>query len=144
MDNIQVLRELIPHRKYTLVYFAKNGFPNRIHFYLQETRNHIVKRKHLIMFAMKPYQAPLRHVLIDPDGQFILWNDWVEAECTIIVNTYLKDSGHGMLEMGQNWDKFDPRYLERAIASIKTKPIVYNINPVKKTEQLHDFAYLVK
>ena len=138
MDIPQVLLELHMHEKYTIVYFGKEGWPMVSRFFLRGTCRYASK---LILLTIKPINAPVREILINADKQFIIWNDWCDPDCSIVVRNRIRMIGIVPMTMGQTWARFDPRYLIRAKQSIPAMPVVWNIKPVKP-EEFHDLAFI--
>lgn len=141
MDTLQALIELRIQHKYTLVYFGRNGYLNRVHFTLKGTGRHRIGSKEMVRLVIKPRNAPIRDVLLDPNNQFVIWNDWVDPNWEMVINTYLKDTSMGALRMARGWAKYDPRYIQKSIGSLPRCPVVWNIKPINKEERFQELNF---
>lgn len=139
MDTLQVLLELKLREKYTIVHFAKNGYLNRVHFHLRGT---CLYKPGIVLLIMKPTNAPVRNIFIDPNSQFIIWQDFLEPDWSMMVSSFIKDTALGAMRYGRSWSRFDLRYIKRAMDSVSVKPIVWNIKELKP-EQLHDTCHVL-
>lgn len=128
---------MVKFRKYTIVKFNEDGFPQSFRFKLKcLLRGDGRLKDHFIIEGLKYSFFKFRvQITVKDDEQFILWGGIQEPNVSKIVSQGAHDR-YGYVVIEKYWPAFDSRYLHRAKKSVYLKPILCRLNPVKGKEIL--------
>lgn len=139
LHNLDILKRGKP---YTIVVFKRNGYPTALKIQFNKL---VDISDTIIMLRYHPYNRVCvgGSITVTLNTQFIIWEGYLEPMVDIAVATFHKDDGSSGVKMMKKYSPFNGRYMQRALLSIKTKPIIQNVHPVKVSDRLFDICTVI-
>lgn len=128
------LANLKQGKKYTIVGFSGAGDVYGKTFRLINIR-HESFSQHPDAYLLLIFSVVRQTIRLHPNKQFIIWDGEVNPKCDLEVGSYLINHARGILagaptqKMLTQWKNYDPRYMYRALESVKEEPLITHILP---------------